>query len=81
MPVDKQKTTDWLKSWFKKNLSYIKGFVALAFGIALVYRSHFLVINLIVFTVGILFIYYGLIALKLKKITSIIDKLITSLRK
>jgi hypothetical protein len=67
--------------FLKKHLSLIKGLVALIFGISLVYLSHKLIINLIVFSGGMLLIYYGLVELKLRKITDFIDGLVSKLKR
>lgn len=62
--------------WSTANLSLLKGIGALIFGIALIYLSHPVIINLIVFSCGICLLYYGLKKLRLKKITNFIDKYI-----
>jgi hypothetical protein len=67
--------------WSNKHISLLKGLGALAFGISLVYLSHKLILNLIVFSAGLLLIYYGLIELRLKKITDIIDKIVAKFKK
>ena len=67
--------------WGGKHMSLIKGFVALLFGIALLYRSHRVFINFIVFSCGLLLIYYGLVELKLKRITGFVDRMIDKFRK
>jgi len=64
-----------------KHISLIKGFLALLFGIALLYRSHRVFINFIVFSCGLMLVYYGLVELKLRKITDFIDKMIAKLRR
>lgn len=66
--------------WGGKNISLIKGFLALLFGITLLYRSHRVFINFIVFSCGLGLIYYGLVELKLRKVTNFVDKIIAKLR-
>ena len=72
--------TAQVMEFFKKHLSLIKGLIALIFGISLIYLSHKLIINIIVFSAGLLLIYYGLIMLKLRKITDFIDGIVARLR-
>ncbi|MBU1007857.1 hypothetical protein KKA53_02155 [Candidatus Dependentiae bacterium] len=67
--------------WGGKHITLIKGLLALLFGVALLYRSHRVFINFIVFCSGSALIYYGLVELKLRKITDFIDKMIAKLRK
>lgn len=67
-------------SWGGKHVSFIKGFLALLFGILLIYLSHKVIINLIVFLGGMMLIYYGLVALKLRRITDVIDKLLRKIK-
>lgn len=80
--VDKVKElTQMTVKWGNKHISLLKGLGALLFGTALVYLSHKLILNLIVFTAGLLLIYYGLHMLKLKKITDFIDRIVLKLKK
>jgi hypothetical protein len=72
---------DKLIDWSNKHVSFLTGLAALIFGIALAYIAREVVINLIVFTCGIFLIYYGLVKLKLKKITDVIDQAIAKLRR
>lgn len=79
--ADMKKISEATISWGKKHMTFLKGLGALLFGISLVSLSHRLILNLIVFTAGLLLIYYGLVILKLKKITDFIDKLLSNLKK
>ncbi|MCK4517629.1 hypothetical protein KAT92_02555 [Candidatus Babeliales bacterium] len=75
---DTEKLKDLSRSaarWGGKNISIIKGLAALLFGISLIYLSHRIVINLVVFSCGLLLIYYGFGELKLQKITGFIDRM------
>jgi len=66
--------------WGRKNISLIKGLSALLLGIALVYLSHRLILNLVVFSFGLVLIYFGLKELRLKKITDFIDNMIAKIK-
>jgi len=70
-----------LKEFALKHLSTIKGLGAMLFGVALVYTAHEVFINLIVFTSGVLLIYYAMVELKLRVVTNFVDHLIRRLRK
>lgn len=67
--------------WSKKHISFLKGVFALIAGVTFIYISHKLILNIIVFSGGAILIYYGLVELKLKKITNIIDGFVTKLKK
>lgn len=67
--------------WGNRHISLLKGLAALLFGISLVYLSHRLILNLIVFSAGLLLIYYGLVELRLKKITDVIDKIVAKFKR
>lgn len=67
--------------WGGKHWSLLKGLGALLFGVLLVYLSHKLIINLIVFSFGLLLIYFGMKELKLKKLTDFADKMVDKIRK
>jgi hypothetical protein len=59
----------------------IKGILAIVFGLFLVILAHKIILRMIFFTCGILFIYYGLIMLKIKQATSYIDRIVNKIRK
>jgi len=59
-----------------KHISTIKGLIALLFGIALVYIARSVIINIIVFSCGLLLMYYSLGELKLQKIRAYIDQMV-----
>jgi hypothetical protein len=71
---------DQTLGWGEKHFSVIMGLGAMLFGITLAYIAREVVINLIVFTCGLFLIYYGLVKLKLKKVTDAIDQIISKLR-
>lgn len=66
--------------WSRSNFTIIKGLAAIIFGIALIYTSHPLLINIIVFACGALLVYYGLVILRMKKITGWIDRIVESIK-
>ena len=77
MPSEKIKEySQVVYRWSCENITLLKGIAALIFGISLIYLSHRIIINLIVFVCGALLIYYGLVQLRLRKITNIIDDIV-----
>jgi len=66
--------------WGGRHFSFVKGIFALLFGIALIYLARGVILNLIVFSGGLMLVYYGLLALRLTKITDFIDKVAAKLR-
>lgn len=82
MPIKKLKEFSRATlNWSSKHIALLKGLGALLIGILFVYLSHKLILNLIVFSGGLLLIYYGLVKLKLKKITDFIDKIVAKFKR
>lgn len=78
--MDTKEIMTKVSSWGGKHISLLKGLGALLFGTALIYLSHKLLINILVFIFGAALIYYGLVELKLKKITDFIDKILAKFK-
>lgn len=67
-------------AWGEKHTSMIIGVLAIAFGFFLAYISRAVIINLIVFSLGLFLVYYGFLKLKVTKVTDFVDKLIAKIR-
>ena len=58
----------------------VKGILAIVFGLFLVVLAHKIILRMIFFTSGILFIYYGLVTLKIKQATGLSDRIVNKIR-
>lgn len=59
--------------WGADNLT---GLLAIIAGLALLGITYKIIINIILFTLGLVLVYFGLVKLKITKITNFIDNLI-----
>ncbi|MFH1831187.1 MAG: hypothetical protein ABH827_00120 [bacterium] len=55
------------------NLNIIKGILAIIFGLVFVIWAYKIIFDMILFIAGAMLIYYGLVILKVKPITDVID--------
>ena len=67
-----------IKKWGADNLT---GILAIIAGLILLGITYKIILNLIIFSIGAMLIYFGLARLQLKQVTDLIDKMRAWLRK
>ena len=63
------------------NAGTVKGILAIIFGTLLIILAHNIVLKMIFFICGCLFVYYGLVVLKVKQVTDYIDTVVEKIRR
>lgn len=63
------------------NLNVIKGLLAIIFGLAFMIWAYKIIFNVIIFVIGAILIYYGLVILRVKQVTNLIDQMIGKIKK
>ncbi|MBD3231523.1 hypothetical protein GF322_02560 [Candidatus Dependentiae bacterium] len=66
-----------IKKWGADNLT---GILAIIAGIILLVITYKIILNIIIFSVGAMLIYFGLARLKIKSITNFIDNMINKFK-
>ncbi len=66
------KNLDKVKKWGSDNLS---GLLAIIAGIILIVITYKIILNLIVFSAGIMLVYFGFARLRIKQVTDFMDKM------
>ena len=63
------------------NLNVIKGLLAIIFGLAFMVWAYKIIFNMALFVVGGMLIYYGLVILKIKQVTDLIDQMVAKVKR
>lgn len=63
------------------NMNVIKGLLAIIFGLAFMIWAYKIIFNVIIFVIGAMLIYYGLVILKIKQVTDFIDGVVVKVKR